>query len=105
MIPQPQPSQSTSEEESTDGGSVTRCVCGESRKCELDMTRVKKSYIVTWGGGIDIDNMGLMVQCDQCEVWQHCECVGLEEQDIPDQYYCEECKPENHSVIRLSHGR
>lgn len=54
---------------------------------------------------LDIDNMGLMVQCDQCEVWQHCECVGLEEQDIPDQYYCEECKPENHSVIRLSHGR
>ncbi|CDS06408.1 hypothetical protein LRAMOSA08936 [Lichtheimia ramosa] len=81
VIPQPQPSQSTSEEESTDGGSVTRCVCGESH------------------------NMGLMVQCDQCEVWQHCECVGLEEQDIPDQYYCEECKPENHSVIRLSHGR
>lgn len=34
VIPQPQPSQSTSEEESTDGGSVTRCVCGESRKCE-----------------------------------------------------------------------
>lgn len=34
VIPQPQPSQSTSEEESTDGGSVTRCVCGESRKCK-----------------------------------------------------------------------
>ncbi|KAI9028085.1 hypothetical protein CLU79DRAFT_550798 [Phycomyces nitens] len=46
-----------------------------------------------------------MVQCDKCEVWQHCECVGLEEQDIPEQYYCEQCKPENHSVVRQTHGR
>ncbi|KAI9317893.1 hypothetical protein BX666DRAFT_1856358 [Dichotomocladium elegans] len=46
-----------------------------------------------------------MVQCDQCEVWQHCDCVGLEEKDIPEQYYCEECKPENHSVVRMAHGR
>lgn len=51
------------------------------------------------------DNVGLMVQCDQCEVWQHCDCVGLEEQDIPEHYYCEECKPENHSVVKLTHGR
>ncbi|KAI7868447.1 hypothetical protein BDF14DRAFT_1793284 [Spinellus fusiger] len=52
-----------------------------------------------------LDNSGLMVQCDKCEVWQHCECVGLEEQDIPEQYYCEQCKPENHSVVRQPHGR
>ncbi|KAI8147106.1 hypothetical protein BJV82DRAFT_597763 [Fennellomyces sp. T-0311] len=75
------PQQSTSDEESTDAGSVTRCVCGESH------------------------NLGLMVQCDQCEVWQHCDCVGLEEQDIPEQYYCEECKPENHAVVKMTHGR
>ncbi|KAL0092502.1 hypothetical protein J3Q64DRAFT_1633808, partial [Phycomyces blakesleeanus] len=69
------------EEGSSDSGSITRCVCGETH------------------------NSGLMVQCDKCEVWQHCECVGLEEQDIPDQYYCEQCKPENHSVVRQTHGR
>ncbi|KAI8370593.1 uncharacterized protein BYT42DRAFT_95181 [Radiomyces spectabilis] len=74
-------SQSTSDEGSSDGGSVTRCVCGE------------------------FHNVGLMVQCDKCEVWQHCECVGLEEKDIPEQYYCEECKPENHTLIKLSHGK
>lgn len=49
VIPQPQPSQSTSEEESTDGGSVTRCVCGESRKCELE-DKGEREYILTWGG-------------------------------------------------------
>ncbi|CAO3616167.1 unnamed protein product [Cunninghamella echinulata] len=46
-----------------------------------------------------------MVQCDKCEVWQHCECMGLAEEDIPEQYYCEECKPENHVIIKTSSGR
>ncbi|KAI8336783.1 hypothetical protein BC941DRAFT_428065 [Chlamydoabsidia padenii] len=47
-----------------------------------------------------------MVQCDQCEVWQHCKCVGLEEEkDIPDQYYCEQCRPQNHKSVKMAHGR
>ncbi|KAI8981016.1 hypothetical protein BDB01DRAFT_179881 [Pilobolus umbonatus] len=74
-------SQSTSDESSSDTSSITRCVCGETY------------------------NVGLMVQCDKCEVWQHCECMGLEEPDIPDHYYCEECKPENHSMNRQMNGR
>lgn len=52
-----------------------------------------------------LDNLGLMVQCDKCEVWQHCRCMGLEQPDIPDQYYCEQCKPENHKTTRLTNGR
>ncbi|RUS25554.1 hypothetical protein BC938DRAFT_471970 [Jimgerdemannia flammicorona] len=70
----------TSEEESSDAGSVTRCVCGQQH------------------------HVGMMVQCDKCEVWQHCDCVGLEKDDIPDQYYCELCKPENHTIVK-GHGR
>ncbi|KAG2173293.1 hypothetical protein INT43_004667 [Umbelopsis isabellina] len=73
--------QSSSEDESSDTASITRCICGE------------------------IHNEGLMVQCDKCEVWQHCSCIGLLEQDIPEQYYCEECRPENHSWIKLNNGR
>ncbi|KAF7721950.1 hypothetical protein EC973_003911 [Apophysomyces ossiformis] len=76
----PPPEASTSEEESSDGGSVTRCVCGDQH------------------------NVGLMVQCDKCEVWQHCDCVGLTEEEIPDHYYCDLCKPENHQTIK-THGR
>ncbi|KAI8578492.1 hypothetical protein K450DRAFT_247148 [Umbelopsis ramanniana AG] len=72
--------QSSSEDDSSDSGSVTRCICGE------------------------IHNVGLMVQCDKCEVWQHCSCIGLLEQDIPEQYYCEECRPENHSWIKQPNG-
>ncbi|KAI7884369.1 hypothetical protein K492DRAFT_234763 [Lichtheimia hyalospora FSU 10163] len=68
------------QEESSDGGSVTRCLCGEQH------------------------NVGLMVQCDRCEVWQHCDCVGLTESDMPDLYYCDHCQPDNH-VLYKSHGR
>lgn len=41
-----------------------------------------------------------MVCCDQCEVWQHCDCMGLEEHEIPDQYYCELCKPSDHVEVK-----
>lgn len=41
------------------------------------------------------DNVGLMVQCDKCEVWQHCPCIGLEAEKIPKHYYCELCRPAN----------
>jgi hypothetical protein len=47
-----------------------------------------------------LDSIGLMVCCDDCEVWQHCECMGLEEEDIPDQYFCEQCRPEDHVQIK-----
>ncbi|KAI8335714.1 hypothetical protein BC941DRAFT_429151 [Chlamydoabsidia padenii] len=82
QIQQRERSHSTSDEASTDEGSTTRCLCGETH------------------------NDGLMVQCDKCEVWQHCECMGLmTEHDIPDQYYCEECKPENHTAMKTHGGR
>ncbi|ORX49448.1 hypothetical protein DM01DRAFT_1338122 [Hesseltinella vesiculosa] len=80
-IPQRRRSQSTSDEPSSDDSSTTRCLCGETH------------------------SVGLMVQCDKCEVWQHCECIGLAEQDIPDQYYCEQCKPVNHAEYRTPNGK
>ncbi|GAA5802770.1 hypothetical protein HPULCUR_008245 [Helicostylum pulchrum] len=69
------------EEESSDTGSVTRCICGEAH------------------------NSGLMVQCDKCEVWQHCECIGLIQEKLPDHYYCDQCQPENHQLIKTPNGR
>ncbi|KAJ3214990.1 myeloid lymphoid or mixed-lineage leukemia 5 (trithorax, ) [Clydaea vesicula] len=34
---------------------------------------------------------GLMIQCEGCEVWQHCECIGLKKKNIPKKYWCERC--------------
>nr|XP_053639713.1 uncharacterized protein LOC128693874 [Cherax quadricarinatus] len=34
---------------------------------------------------------GVMIQCERCLVWQHCDCMGVT--DSPDHYLCEECSP------------
>lgn len=42
-------------------------------------------------------DMGFMVQCEECDVWQHGICMGIErEEDCPDKYYCELCRPDLH---------
>ena len=33
----------------------------------------------------------MMIQCEQCLVWQHCDCMGVSES--PEHYLCEECSP------------
>ncbi|KAJ2158165.1 Histone deacetylase complex subunit [Coemansia sp. RSA 552] len=63
------------EEEEEDDG-VVRCVCGERNDGEL------------------------MIQCEMCQVWQHTLCMGIrDEAHIPDKYYCERCRPEDHPYI------
>lgn len=44
-----------------------------------------------------------MIQCESCKCWQHCICMGMNnEEDCPDVYYCEQCKPELHiPLLRL----
>ncbi|KAI8326114.1 hypothetical protein GQ54DRAFT_307849 [Martensiomyces pterosporus] len=63
------------EEEEEDDG-VVRCVCGERNDGEL------------------------MIQCEVCQVWQHTLCMGIrDEKHIPDKYYCEKCRPDDHPYI------
>lgn len=49
------------------------------------------------------ENVGLMIQCETCKCWQHCICMGMRtEDDCPDVYYCEQCRPELHiPLLRL----
>eukprot|EP00033_Pygsuia_biforma_P005498 GCRY01006070.1.p1 GENE.GCRY01006070.1~~GCRY01006070.1.p1 ORF type:complete len:987 (+),score=175.96 GCRY01006070.1:116-3076(+) len=58
------------EEEEDEDNSVIRCVCG------LNADR------------------GCMICCDECEVWQHTDCVKLDEKNLPDDYLCEWCDAE-----------
>ena len=62
---------------------ITRCVCGELEPA---------------------DESGLYIQCEQCSVWQHGFCVGIVE-DVPDKYWCEQCKPELHDLYTDDEGR
>ena len=42
-----------------------------------------------------------MICCDNCSVWQHNDCMGITEDadKLPDQYFCELCKPEDHREL------
>ncbi|KAI9480141.1 Histone deacetylase complex subunit [Coemansia sp. RSA 1821] len=63
------------DEDEEDEGMV-RCVCGERNDGEL------------------------MIQCEICQVWQHTLCMGIrDETHVPDKYYCEKCRPEDHPYI------
>ena len=40
-----------------------------------------------------------MICCERCNVWQHGPCVGvMSENEAPDIYYCEECRPDLHEL-------
>lgn len=45
------------------------------------------------------DDDGFTIQCEQCLVWQHAKCVGISKNSVPEQYFCEECKPGWHEDL------
>jgi PHD-finger len=75
---------------------VTRCICGHA---ELQTNHISK------GQASEIDP-GLFIQCDKCQVWQHGFCVGfISEDEVPDVYFCEKCRPELHIVVQRPWGK
>ena len=46
----------------------------------------------------DKNDKRAMISCDKCLAWQHNVCMGLseDEDEIPEEYFCERCKPQNH---------
>ncbi|XP_054732876.1 platelet binding protein GspB [Anastrepha obliqua] len=59
----------TAPEAEAEDDSVTRCIC--------DLTH----------------DDGYMICCDKCFAWQHVDCMGIDRQNIPDEYQCEVCQP------------
>ena len=67
------------EEDEEESSEVIRCVCGHNKD--------------------DVEGMDF-IECEKCNVWQHNVCVGILGQDeVPDQYFCEQCAPENHQEL------
>ncbi|KZM27264.1 zinc ion binding [Ascochyta rabiei] len=66
-------------EEEEEEETIYRCVCGVQREI----------------GGRD------MICCDNCDAWQHNICLNLPPSDIwgDKPYYCEQCKPQDHSDL------
>lgn len=51
------------------------------------------------------DTGDFFVQCDKCLVWQHGGCMGFHDEAIlPEEYYCELCKPKLHKIQKTPEG-
>ncbi|EGV62057.1 hypothetical protein CANTEDRAFT_108298 [Yamadazyma tenuis ATCC 10573] len=80
---------------------VTRCVCGND-DLNSDTINPAMASLLQAEYQIKVDQ-GLFIQCDKCSVWQHGYCVGLfTNDDVPDKYWCELCKPDLHIFIHES---
>jgi len=80
------------DEEDDDDASaeITRCVCGQQEYPFPDA---------------DVEDTGFMICCERCNVWQHGPCVGvMSENEAPDVYFCEECRPDLHELGNRSQG-
>ena len=59
--------------------------------------------------GLEDDDDGgrTMIQCDNCQAWQHNDCMGVteEEDQLPEHYFCEICKPEDHEALLAALSR
>ena len=69
------------QEEDDSEEEIIRCVCGAREQ--------------------DGDPGEPWIACDTCAAWQHNVCMGMSvySEDLPKDYYCEQCKPENHREL------
>ncbi|ATY63919.1 PHD finger domain [Cordyceps militaris] len=69
------------EEQSQEPEEIIRCVCGATEQ--------------------DEDSGEAWISCETCYAWQHNVCVGVSsyEDEIPEYYWCEQCRPQEHKVL------
>ncbi|KAL5600885.1 hypothetical protein BROUX41_005725 [Berkeleyomyces rouxiae] len=73
-----QTKRNSKKKESEEPEEVIRCVCGATEQ--------------------STDESEPWIACDKCGVWQHNVCMGMSvfTEDLPKNYYCEQCAPEDH---------
>lgn len=78
--PSKKAAQPVEEENEEDAEETIRCVCGDNTDDEAGRK---------------------FIACDACEAWQHNVCMGvsLEEDEQPEHYFCEQCRPEEHKEL------
>ncbi|MCJ1393645.1 hypothetical protein MMC18_006520 [Xylographa bjoerkii] len=98
---------SPSPETDPNKGDIIRCVCGQEDypglgKSAQDALKSRTYHNRTSTSFLTIDPeylRRLLMQCDTCKVWQHGNCVGIQNAaSCPDKYFCEQCRPQNHPI-------
>lgn len=108
------------ENEEAESEEITRCICGnaeypgppplsrDSVRLHNTKSGVKEERDQKKTAAEDnlLEETGnFFIQCDNCQVWQHGGCVGLLDESMsPDEYFCEQCRPEFHKIRRNSNG-
>ncbi|OLN87021.1 Transcription factor BYE1 [Colletotrichum chlorophyti] len=66
---------------------IIRCVCGATEQ--------------------DDDSEEPWIACDKCTAWQHNLCMGMSvfTEDLPKNYYCEQCAPQDHKELLAALAR
>ncbi|KZZ97366.1 Spen-like protein [Moelleriella libera RCEF 2490] len=74
-------------DQSQEAEEVIRCVCGATEQ--------------------DEDSGEAWISCETCYAWQHNVCVGVSsfEDEIPDNYWCEQCRPQDHKELLAAMAR
>ncbi|XP_063002203.1 histone-lysine N-methyltransferase ASH1L isoform X2 [Elgaria multicarinata webbii] len=72
------------------GETASEADSSETSLCEKESGHEKDEDVIRCICGLYKDE-GLMIQCDKCMVWQHCDCMGLNS-DV-EHYLCEQCDP------------
>ncbi|KFH43962.1 Transcription factor-like protein [Hapsidospora chrysogenum ATCC 11550] len=69
------------QENQEEADEIIRCVCGATEQ--------------------DEDSGEAWISCETCYAWQHNVCVGVSsyEDEIPENYWCEQCRPEDHKEL------
>ncbi|XP_053867438.1 histone-lysine N-methyltransferase ASH1L isoform X1 [Malaclemys terrapin pileata] len=72
------------------GETASEADSSETSICEKENGHEKDEDVIRCICGLYKDE-GLMIQCDKCMVWQHCDCMGVNS-DV-EHYLCEQCDP------------
>ena len=82
------------------GDEIVRCICSQSiYPGPLASSLRRYPNQIDQATSISVENGNFFIQCDRCRVWQHAGCVDIDyESLVPDQYCCEQCKPELHKI-------
>ncbi|KAM4014454.1 LOW QUALITY PROTEIN: histone-lysine N-methyltransferase ASH1L [Anomaloglossus baeobatrachus] len=72
------------------GETASEADSSETSLCDKDGGHEKEDDIIRCICGLYKDE-GLMIQCEKCMVWQHCDCMGVTS-DV-EHYICEHCDP------------